>query len=84
MNQHKNIRLSVDRTEADIVICFDDFGNKYELSADIVGHFKDGDIIYATFSEGNIISAYLAEEETSSKKAALQNRLNRLFDKKNN
>lgn len=81
MNPYNGIRLSVDRTESNIVICFDDLGNKYELPTEIVGTIDDGDIIYVVFSDDEIISVSHAKEDTTSAKTSLQNRLSRMFGK---
>lgn len=83
MGQRQTIRLTVDRTESGLLVCIDDFGNQYRLPAGFAGPFHDGDILYATFSEGRFLSARFAEEETKTKKAALQTRLNRLIGQKN-
>lgn len=75
------LRLTVDRTESGIIVCFDDNNNKYELFERETGKLADGDIIYARFSEGMPIFLSTAHDETEAEKSALQERLKRIFGK---
>lgn len=73
------LKLSVDRIENAIAVCYDDGCKKYELPSD--GLFE-GDIISAEFDEnGKLISATPLADETKKRKSELASRTKNLFNR---
>lgn len=65
----------VDRIEEGIAVIFDDNSKKIEINArKINGNVKDGSVVYKLNN-----TWFVDEAETNKLKAALQNRLNKLF-----
>lgn len=71
------IKLSVDRIESGIAVCYDQGDKKYEISAD---GLAEGLIISAEFDEsGNFISAKPLYEETEALRGEIASRTRALF-----
>ena len=71
------IKLSIDRIEGGIAVCYDESDKKYEISAD---GLTEGLIIYAEFDEsGNFISARPLYEDTDTRRKELSSRTRALF-----
>ena len=71
------IKLSLDRIEGEIAVCYDESGNKYEIPAN---KLSEGLIISAVFDEnGNFVSATPLPEETEARKKELASRAKALF-----
>ncbi len=69
-------KLTVDRIEEGISVCFDDEGNRYELSEALT----EGDIFEANIDDdGRATLIKRSESEIIEKKSSLENRLNALF-----
>lgn len=75
-------KLSVDRIESGIAVCYDDNDKKYELRT---GGLSEGDIIEAEFDEnGTFLSHKVLTEETKRKKNELSLRTKKLFNRNKN
>lgn len=73
------LKLSVDRIENGIAVCYDCNDKKYELPSD--GLF-DGDLISAEFDgDENFLSAKRLKGETESRKSELASRTRNLFNR---
>lgn len=73
------LKLSVDRIENGIAICYDGDCKKYELPSH--GLFE-GKIIYAEFDvNGKFISAEILEDETEKRRSKLASRTRNLFNR---
>jgi len=73
------LKLSVDRIENGIAVCYDGNDKKYELPSD--GLF-DGDLISAEFDgDGKFLSAKRLKGETESRKSELASRTRNLFNR---
>lgn len=71
------LKLSVDRIEQGIAVCYNDDDEKYELS---VSGLSEGDIIAAEFDKnGKLISYTVLADETQQKKSELAMRTKNLF-----
>ena len=74
------IKLSLDRIEGEIAVCYDESGNKYEIPAK---RLSEGLIISAVFDEdGNFVSANPLPHETEARKKELASRTKALFERK--
>ena len=70
------IKLSVDRIESGIAVCYDD-NQKYELPAD---GLREGLIVLAVFdSDGKLISITPLGEEMANQRVSLSERTKALF-----
>lgn len=73
------LKLSVDRIEQGIAVCYSDDDEKYELS---VSGLSEGDIIAAEFDKsGKLISYTVLTDETQQKKSELAMRTKNLFNR---
>ena len=71
------IKLSLDRIEGEVAVCYDGDGNKYEIPASGLSECM---IISAVFDEnGNFISACPLRDETETVKKELSARTKALF-----
>ena len=72
-----DLRLSVDRVENGIAVCYDDNDKKYELLLDGV---SEGDIISVSFdTDGSLLSVNRLENETEARRSELASRTKNLF-----
>ena len=72
------VKLSVDRIEGQIAVCYDD-SKKYHLPAD---GLSEGDILLASFDgEMKLISFELLKDETQAKKSEMASRTKNLFNR---
>lgn len=70
------IKLTVDRIEGGVAVCFDDFEKKYECTAPVA----EGDVFEAEMSdEGEITFIRILKEETLGKTENNSLRLKALF-----
>lgn len=73
------LKLSVDRIESGIAVCYDVNDKKHELPAQ---GLSEGDIISAKFDEnGNFTSAEVLKEETERRRSMLASRTKNLFNR---
>lgn len=73
------IKLSVDRIESGIAVCYDDECKKYEIPAD---GLAEGDIISAEFdSDKKPVSFEKLKKETSSRRREMASRTQKLFNR---
>lgn len=74
------MRLSVDRIEGGVAVCYDDGGKKYEIPAD---GLSEGLLIEAKFGlDGEFISATILTEETDARRKEMAARTKNLFNRK--
>ena len=75
-------KLSVDRIESGIAVCYDDDDKKYELPAD---GLAEGEIISAVFdSNGKLVSVTHLRDETESLRRQAAARTKGLFNRNKN
>ena len=76
------MRLSVDRIENGIAVCYDGNQKKYELPAD---RLSEGFLIDAEFDgNGNLISVTVLTGETETLRKKMAERTKNLFNRKKN
>ena len=75
------LKLSVDRIESGIAVCYDDNDKKHELPA---GDLSEGELISAEFdSGGNLLSITHLAKETENARREMARRTKNLFNRNN-
>lgn len=73
------LKLSVDRIDNGIAVCYDDGCQKHELPA---RGLSEGDMISAEFNEcGKLISVKVLKDETERRRSDLASRTKNLFNR---
>ena len=73
------LKLSVDRIESGIAVCYDDNDKKHELPA---GDLSEGELISAEFdSDGKLLSITHLVEETESVRREMARRTKNIFNR---
>ncbi len=78
---NKKTKLSIDRIEEGVIVCFDFEGRMYQTAQSLFPEISEGDIVFALISDGEIKTLTKSEELTTDRKDNLQRRLDSLFSK---
>ncbi|MBR4295451.1 MAG: DUF3006 domain-containing protein [Clostridia bacterium] len=74
-------KLTVDRVEGQVALCFDEAEKAYELPIGILLGASEGDIIEVEINNGDVKFLHILQKETAEKKAESSARLRALFNR---
>ena len=73
------LKLTLDRYEGDLGVCFDGDDRQYEIPKGVLGSLEEGDIFMISHSDGVFSDPEFLKQETEEKREKLRLRLNRIF-----
>lgn len=76
------MRLTLDRIEEGIAVCFDESGTKYEIACEHLDGALEGDLFETEINGDEIKVIRILREETEMKKASNADRLKNLFNRR--
>ena len=76
------MRLTLDRIEEGIAVCFDENGVAYEIPTEKLGDMSEGDVLEAEICGEEICNIRPLREETETKKEENASRLRNLFNRR--